>query len=236
MHFGFLEAEPGSDPFERTGRRDARVRSMGPIRTEISIAFLFPGQGAQLPGLLHTLPEHPAIARTLDEVSEGLQQNVLGTRYRRPCGQRCPSSWPCKPRAWLWRAASTKKASSPSWFAGLSAGSFCAAVAAGVVNLAVAVRLVKQHVEMTARLYQRGYGVAVIVGLNETQVSNLVEQVRSATAAVYISDINAPRQIVIAGSDEGIDKVLENARKSGARKAEPRDLAEPSHCPLLAPG
>src|SRR5260370_39655475 len=40
------------------------------------VAFLFPGQGSQICGMLHALPDHPAIARTLDEVSENLGQNV----------------------------------------------------------------------------------------------------------------------------------------------------------------
>ena len=43
----------------------------------MSVAFLFPGQGSQVPGMLHTLPDHPSVARTLDEVSEKLGKNVL---------------------------------------------------------------------------------------------------------------------------------------------------------------
>jgi malonate decarboxylase epsilon subunit len=43
----------------------------------MGVAFLFPGQGSQISGMLHSLPDHPTIARTLDEVSESLGQNVL---------------------------------------------------------------------------------------------------------------------------------------------------------------
>jgi malonyl CoA-acyl carrier protein transacylase len=43
----------------------------------MNVAFLFPGQGSQVPGMLHALPDHPTISRTLDEVSETLKQNVL---------------------------------------------------------------------------------------------------------------------------------------------------------------
>src|ERR1700683_2370861 len=43
----------------------------------MGVAFLFPGQASQVPGMLHALPDHPVIARTLDEVSESLEQNVL---------------------------------------------------------------------------------------------------------------------------------------------------------------
>jgi malonate decarboxylase epsilon subunit len=50
-----------------------------------------------------------------------------------------------------------------------------------------------------------------------------------------VGNINAPRQIVIAGSYEGMDKVLEAARKRGARKAVRLAVSEPSHCPLLQP-
>ena len=43
----------------------------------MNVAFLFLGQGSPVPGVLHTLPDHPTISRTLDEVSETLKQNVL---------------------------------------------------------------------------------------------------------------------------------------------------------------
>lgn len=43
----------------------------------MSVAFLFPGQGSQVPGMLHRLPDHPAIRRTCDEVSQCLSQNVF---------------------------------------------------------------------------------------------------------------------------------------------------------------
>ena len=47
------------------------------IEIAMSVAFLFPGQGSQVPGMLHALPDHPSIARTLDEVTEALGENVL---------------------------------------------------------------------------------------------------------------------------------------------------------------
>ena len=72
---------------------------------------------------------------------------------------------------------------------------------------------------MMTNLYPTGYGLAAIVGLTEAQVSALVDQAHTTQAPVYVGNINAPRQIVIAGSDEGMTRVLEAARKSGARKA-----------------
>lgn len=114
-------------------------------------------------------------------------------------------------------------------------GAFSAAIVAGVLNLADGVRLVKQRSEMMVELYPMGYGLAAIVGLNEEQVSILVQEAHSMQTPVYVANINAPRQIVIAGSNDGMNKVLEGARKRGALKAVRLDVSEPSHCPLLEP-
>src|SRR5258708_10353200 len=59
--------------------------------------------------------------------------------------------------------------------AGMSAGAFAAAVAAGVLNLSDGVRLMKQRAERMVDLSPKGYGLAAIVGLAEKQVSTLVE-------------------------------------------------------------
>jgi malonate decarboxylase epsilon subunit len=77
--------------------------------------------------------------------------------------------------------------------------------------------------------------LVVIVGLSEKQVSRLVESAYTDKNPVFVGNINAPRQIVIAGSFEGMKKVLIDARSQGARKAEMLDVPVPSHCPLLQP-
>jgi malonate decarboxylase epsilon subunit len=85
------------------------------------------------------------------------------------------------------------------------------------------------------QLYPKGYGLSAIVGLSETQVAKLVEAENSTEHPVFVGNINAPRQIVIAGSNEGMEQVLQKARAHGAHKAERLDVAVPSHCSLLQP-
>src|SRR6202789_3213846 len=201
----------------------------------MSIAFLFPGQGSQIPGMLHALPEHPAVTRTLDEVSE-----YLNTDIRKLDSEEALQSSVSVQLALLACGVSMARALieegvEPEAVAGLSVGAFAAATLCGVVSLSDAVRLVRQRAEMMVRLYPTGYGLAAIVGLNEMQVSRLVEEAYTKRAPVYVGNINAPHQIVIAGSNEGIRKVLENARENGARKAERLTVSVPSHCPLLEP-
>ena len=201
----------------------------------MSVAFLFPGQGAQLPGMLHALPDHPVVAATLDEISEAAGKNVLELDSPEALRSTVSVQLALLASGVAVARALIELGVRPEAGAGLSAGAFSAAVAAGVLNLADGVHLVKQRGEMMAELFPHGYGLAVIVGLSESQVSALVREAHSPKAPVYLSDINAPRQIVIAGSNEGMNKVLEGARKSGARKAERLDVAVPSHCPLLEP-
>jgi malonate decarboxylase epsilon subunit len=201
----------------------------------MSIAFLFAGQGSQMPGMLHALPDHPAVTRTLDEVSEYLNMDIRELDSEEALRSSVSVQLALLACGVSMARALIEEGVKPEAVAGLSVGAFAAATLCGVISLSDAVRLVRQRAEMMVRLYPSGYGLAAIVGLSEIQVSRLVEEAYSAQAPVYVGNINAPRQIVVAGSDEGIRKVLEAARKNGARKSEALHVSVPSHCPLLEP-
>ena len=180
----------------------------------MSVAFLFPGQGSQVPGMLHALPDHPSIARTLDEVSEALGKNML--ELDSPAALRSTVSVQLALLASGVAVARALVAEGvePEAVAGMSAGAYAAAVTAGVLDLADGVRLLKLWAERMVNLYPRGYGLAAIVGLREKEIAPLVEEASTEQNPVYVGNINAPRQIVIAGSYEGMDKVLEAAPKA----------------------
>jgi malonate decarboxylase epsilon subunit len=201
----------------------------------MSVAFLFPGQGSQVPGMLHSLPDHPAITRTLDEASATLGRDVRDLDSPEALKSTISVQLALVTASVAVARALAAEGVEPEAVAGLSVGAFAAAVHSGVVSFPQAIELVRQRAELMMSLYPTGYGLAVIVGLSEAQVATLVETVHTAQTPVYIGNINAPRQIVIAGSDEGMTRVLEAATKSGARKAERLDVSVPSHCPLLEP-
>jgi malonate decarboxylase epsilon subunit len=200
----------------------------------MSVAFLFPGQGSQQPGMLHNLPDHPAVSATLGEAS-----TVLGDDVRTLDTEAALASTATVQVALLVAGVAVARAlraegATPDLVAGLSVGAFTAAVTAGSLEFRDALSLVRLRGELMANTYPYGYGMAAIVGCDERQVIALVEQVSTPDAPVYVANLNAPRQIVIAGADHGIDAVLDRARAAGARKAERLRVGVPSHCRLLA--
>ena len=204
-------------------------------RANVNTAFLFPGQGAQKPGMLHELVDDPAVQLTLDEISDELRFDV-----RLLDSPEALNSTISVQLALLASGVATARALLGQGVpccavAGLSVGAFAAAVIAEAVTLKDAVILVRSRGEQMAQLYPAGYGLAAIVGLTERQVRAIVDSIHTAAAPVFVGNINAPRQIAIAGSIEAMQKVLEEASRRGARKAELLHVSVLSHCPLLSP-
>ena len=201
----------------------------------MGIAFLFPGQGSQIPGMLHALPSHPAVHQTLDEVSQVLGKHVLDLDSSVALQGTVSVQLALLSAGVATARALMAEGVEPEAVAGLSVGSFAAAVQSGAINLSDAVRLVQHRAAMMVKLYPDGYGLSTIIGLTEQQVAQLVHDAYTEEFPVYVGNINAPRQIVVAGSDTGMTRVMEAARKAGARKVERLKVSVPSHCPLLEP-
>jgi malonate decarboxylase epsilon subunit len=201
----------------------------------MSVAFIFPGQGSQFPGMLHQLLDHPAVIRTLDEISGDLRSDVRtldtehGLEFTVDVQIALLAAEVATARALM------EQDVFPTAVSGLSVGAFAASVTAGVLSLRDAVELVRLRAEQMMKLYPSGYGLSAIVGLNESQVTKIVQAVTSEQSPVFVGNINAPRQIVIAGSNPAMDQVLEEARRHGASKAVRLHVSVPSHCPLLQP-
>jgi malonate decarboxylase epsilon subunit len=201
----------------------------------MSIAFPFPGQGSQFPGMLHQLLDHPEVSRTLDEVSSVLRSDVRGFDIDEALASSVPVQLALLATGVATARALIEEGVEPSVVCGLSVGAFAAAVVADVLSLEDAVGLVKLRAEKMIELYPTGYGLSAIIGLNESQVLAIVQAVTSNQEPVFLANINAPLQVVIAGSDAGMERVLDQALCQGARKSERLDVTVPSHCPLLQP-
>ena len=200
----------------------------------MSVAFLFPGQGAQDPGFLHRLPECAEVASTLREAGAALGCDVGALDAADALASTVAAQLTIVTAGVAVARALAARGAGPDAVAGLSVGAFAAAVAAGALELRDALPLVRLRGELMERAYPRGHGMAAIVGLDERTVSGIVEAARGPGAPLDVANVNAPAQIVIAGADPAIDAALERARAAGARRVERMAVAVPSHSPLLA--
>jgi malonate decarboxylase epsilon subunit len=124
-------------------------------------------------------------------------------------------------------------AMAPDYVAGLSIGAYPAAVVAGALGFSDALQLVSLRGELMQQAYPQGYGMTAIIGLDLATVEALLAQVHSAEMPVYLANINADNQLVIAGSDAAMRAVAELAKGCGAGLAKRLAVSVPSHCPLL---
>jgi malonate decarboxylase epsilon subunit len=199
----------------------------------MSIAFLYPGQGAQFAGMLHELPEHPKVNETLHEASQVLGHDVLTLDTETALSSTVPVQLCLFVSEVAVTRALQAEGMRPDVVAGLSVGAFAAAVAAGALTFKDGLRLVKLRAELMERAFPEGYGLSAVVGLNEQQLSRIVSEINQSGAPVFLANLNAPTQIVIAGSESGMEGVLNRAKNEGARTAKRLRVSVPSHCILL---
>ncbi|KQZ86477.1 malonate decarboxylase subunit epsilon [Pseudomonas sp. Root562] len=191
----------------------------------MSSLLVFPGQGAQQPGMLQRLPR-----QTLSEASDILGEDVLLLDSAQAL-QSTRAVQLCLLIAGV--AASRQLAMDPDHVAGLSIGAYPAAVVAGALAFSDALHLVSLRGELMQRAYPQGYGMTAIIGLDLATVEGLLAQVHNVDTPVYLANINADNQVVIAGSDAAMKAVAELARSCGAGLAKRLAVSVPSHCPLL---
>ena len=199
----------------------------------MSVVFTFPGQGAQYPGMLHALPDDAAVAAALAEAAGVLGQDPLALDTA--CALASTGAVQlCLLIAGVAMARSlAARGATPDMVAGFSIGEYAAAVVVGALDYADALRLVARRGQLMEQAYPVGYGMAAIIGLDQAQLEPLLAQVHGAATPVYIANLNARRQIAIAGSEPALQAVLALALAHGASKAQRLAISVPSHCPLL---
>jgi len=196
----------------------------------VSTLWAFPGQGAQQPGMLQALPNAPVVQACIEQACAALDEDVRLLDSAEAL-QNTRTVQLCLLIAGV--AASRlliERGHRPDYVAGLSIGAYAAAVVADALDFANAVRLVALRGELMQRAYPSGYGMTAILGLDLASIERLLVE---AYGPVYLANINAETQLVIAGSDTAMADVAERARALGAAAAKRLAMSVPSHCALL---
>src|SRR5262245_16984478 len=121
----------------------------------------------------------------------------------------------------------------PAYCAGHSLGEYTALVATGALSFEEGVRLVAERADAMhdAGLENPGT-MAAVLGLDDEEVDVAC---RRADADVWVANYNAPGQVVIAGSAEGVEQAGEHAKELGAKKVMALPVSGAFHTPYMAP-
>lgn len=201
----------------------------------MSILYSFPGQGAQKPGMLHALPDHPETARTLAETAAVLERDPLALDSADALVSTVATQLCLLVAGVAMARVMAAHGAVPDMVAGLSIGAYPAAVTAGVIGYTDAVRLVERRAQLMEQGYPHGYGMWAISGLDQGRLEGVIARIHSAATPVYLANLNAPRQQVIAGAADALKQAGALALEASASRAERLAVSVPSHCELLAP-
>jgi len=120
--------------------------------------------------------------------------------------------------------------------AGHSLGEYSALVAAGSIGFSDAVQLVAFRGKAMSEAVPAGVGLmAAILGLDDAVVEELCAKASTDDEKVWAANYNCPGQLVVAGHKAAVERMMESARTSGAKRALPLAVSAPSHTPLMQP-
>lgn len=123
----------------------------------------------------------------------------------------------------------------PDYVAGHSLGEYSALVAAGALEFADAVRLVKKRGRYMQEAVPAGAGaMAALLKLPEDKLAGVLAEAAQGEI-VTAANFNTPEQVVIAGHAAAVNRAVELAKAAGARRAVLLPVSAPFHCPLMKP-
>ena len=202
-------------------------------------AFLFPGQGSQKVGMGRAWADESAAARSAFAEAD----EALGFALSRLCWegpeeelQLTANTQPAilAVSVAAWRAVAAAGLA-PSVVAGHSLGEYSALVAAGVLEFADALRLVRRRGELMQEAVPVGVGaMAAMIGLPSGEVEIIARQA-AGDEVCSVANFNAPIQTVVAGHRSAVERAVELAGERGAKKAVLLPVSAPFHCELMRP-
>jgi len=198
-------------------------------------AFVFPGQGAQFPGMGKDLYENSPLAKELfDKANEILGFNITEIMFEGTVDD-LKQTKVTQPAIFLHSVilAKTQKEFNPEMVAGHSLGEFSALVANGALTFEDGLKLVSQRaMAMQKACELRPSTMAAIVGLDDAAVEEVCASIDDVVVA---ANYNCPGQLVISGTIEGIDKACELLTEKGAKRALKLVVGGAFHSPLMEP-
>jgi [acyl-carrier-protein] S-malonyltransferase len=199
------------------------------------LAFTFPGQGSQRPGMGLPWRDHESW-ELVDEASE-IAGRDIGALLCDADAEELKDTRNAQMTTFVSSLmvldAVVRVGIEPSLCAGHSLGEYTALTATGALGFDDGIRLVA---ERSAAMHDAGAArpgtMAAVLGLDDDQVEVAC---RRADADVWVANFNAPGQVVIAGAPAAVDTAAAYAKELGAKKVMPLQVAGAFHTPFMTP-
>lgn len=202
------------------------------------IAFVFPGQGAQAVGMgrdvYEALPHSRAVFEKGDEVLgfplsqlifEGPDSDLKQTVNTQPALLTASVAY---------LEALRDQGMKPDYVAGHSLGEYSALVAAGVLSYEDAVRFVRLRGRFMEEAVPGGQGaMAAVLGAERDALAELCRSVSEESGVVELANVNCPGQIVVSGSQAGVNGVVQRVKEAGGKRAIPLEVSGPFHSSMM---
>lgn len=212
-------------------------------QTQNNVAFVFPGSGSQYVGMGRDVYDQYTAARSLFEEAdailqfplsrlcfEGPDEELMKAVNIQPAMVAVSAALLAALREHLLLGGSCAEVT-PAFLAGHSTGEYTALYAAGVLDFSAVLRLVRER----GRLMQEVGGekpgaMAAVLGLEAQPLHAICAEVGD----VWVSNDNAPGQIVLSGSKHALEKALQLAMEKGAKRTIPLAINIAAHSPMMA--
>ena len=198
-------------------------------------AFIFPGQGAQEPGMGKDFYENSASAREVFDQAESL----LGLNMKKLCFEENEklniteyTQIALLTACMAMERVVREQGVTPQVTAGLSLGEYCAIVSAGGMELSDAMHLVRKRGILMQEAVPAGEGsMAAVLGMDGPSIEKVLE----GRDGVWIANYNCPGQIVITGYKAPVEEASKALQGAGAKRVLPLKVSGPFHSPLMDP-
>jgi len=204
------------------------------------IAYIFPGQGSQSPGMGKDFAEKFPVARQIFEEADDALGFALSTLCFSGPAEELQLTENTQPAILatsvaVLRAIESEGFPKPDFVAGHSLGEYSALVAAGSLSLTDAVKTVRARGRYMQEAVPVGTGAMAAILGSDVETVNAACAEAAQGQVCSAANINSPGQIVIAGDAAAIDRAIELLKTRGAKRAVKLNVSAPFHCALMKP-